>query len=100
MGTLFLTFCFCEGQTSAPSTLSYLDSGVVFVGSRSSDSQLVRLQATPVSHTSDCYVEILDSFTNLGPIVDFCVMDLDRQGQCQVLLTLSDFEVTRMNIYI
>lgn len=30
------------------------------------------------------FVEVLDTFTNLGPIVDFCVVDLDRQGQGQV----------------
>ena len=30
-------------------------------------------------------IEILDSFMNLGPIVDFCVVDLDRQGQGQLV---------------
>jgi DNA damage-binding protein 1 len=30
-------------------------------------------------------VEIVQTFTNLGPIVDFCVVDLDRQGQGQVV---------------
>ena len=30
------------------------------------------------------FVEVLDTFTNLGPIVDMCVVDLDRQGQGQV----------------
>jgi hypothetical protein len=23
----------------------------------------------------------LEAYTNLGPIVDFCVVDMDRQGQ-------------------
>lgn len=32
------------------------------------------------------FVEVLNTFTNLGPIVDFCVVDLDRQGQGQVEL--------------
>ncbi|GMH41385.1 hypothetical protein BSKO_09295 [Bryopsis sp. KO-2023] len=73
------------GRIPAPSSLSYLDSGVVFVGSRVGDSQLVRLQDTPVPPTNDCFLEVLLSFTNVGPIVDFCVMDLDRQGQCQVV---------------
>ena len=31
-------------------------------------------------------MEVLDSFDNLGPIVDFVVVDLDRQGQGQVIL--------------
>lgn len=30
------------------------------------------------------FVEVLNTFTNLGPIVNFCVVDLDRQGQGQV----------------
>lgn len=30
------------------------------------------------------YVKVLDTITNLGPIVDFCVVDLDHQGQGQV----------------
>lgn len=31
------------------------------------------------------YVQIIDSYTNLGPIVDMCVVDLDRQGQGQLV---------------
>ena len=30
------------------------------------------------------YVQVLETFTNLGPIVDMCVVDLERQGQGQV----------------
>ena len=73
------------GKTSQASTISYLDSGVVFVGSCFGDSQLVRLRAEPLEEMSEeGYVEIIDSMVNLGPIVDFCVVDLDRQGQGQV----------------
>jgi hypothetical protein len=35
------------GRTSSASTLSYLDNGVVFVGSRQGDSQLIRLHPQP-----------------------------------------------------
>lgn len=28
---------------------------------------------------------MLDTFMNLGPIVDMCVIDLERQGQGQVV---------------
>ena len=35
-------------------------------------------------------IVVLDSYTNVGPIVDMCVVDLDRQGQGQVT-TLSIF---------
>lgn len=30
-------------------------------------------------------MQVLDSWTNLGPIVDMCVVDLDRQGQGQLV---------------
>ncbi|KAF5831460.1 mono-functional DNA-alkylating methyl methanesulfonate N-term-domain-containing protein [Dunaliella salina] len=74
------------GRTSAASSLSYLDNGVVFVGSMNGDSQLVRLHAQPPTPADpNNYVELLEAYTNLGPIVDFCVVDLDRQGQGQVV---------------
>ena len=33
---------------------------------------------------SRSYIKVLDTYTNLGPIVDMCIVDLDRQGQGQV----------------
>lgn len=71
------------GTTSAASTLSYLDNSVVFVGSTWGDSQLVRLRPAPDAAGS--FVEVLQSFPGLGPIVDFAVVDLERQGQGQVV---------------
>ena len=59
----------------------------MFVGSAYGDSQLVRLSAEPVAGPEGAppsFVEPLESFTNLGPIVDFAVVDLERQGQGQV----------------
>jgi hypothetical protein len=38
-----------SGHTSAASSISYLDKGFVFVGSRSGDSQLVRLHPEAIS---------------------------------------------------
>ena len=71
------------GTTSAAATLSYLDNNVVFVGSTWGDSQLIRL--TPAPDAAGSFVEVLQSFPGLGPIVDFAVVDLDRQGQGQVV---------------
>ena len=74
-----------------------LVTGVVYVGSAYGDSQLVRLHAHPIgagaastapalgSVPDSGYVEVLESFTNLGPIVDFVVVDLERHGQGQVV---------------
>lgn len=76
------------GEVSIPECLSYLDNGVVFVGSRLGDSQLIRLETTLVSGEGDSmssYITVLDTYTNLGPIVDMCVVDLERQGQGQLV---------------
>ncbi|KAL8139852.1 hypothetical protein V2J09_005873 [Rumex salicifolius] len=71
------------GETSIASTISYLDNAFVYVGSSYGDSQLVKLNVQPDAKGS--YVEVLEKYVNLGPIVDFCVVDLERQGQGQVV---------------
>ncbi|GMI74364.1 damaged DNA binding protein 1A [Hibiscus trionum] len=71
------------GETSIASTISYLDNAVVFIGSSYGDSQVIKLNLQPDAKGS--YVEVLDRDVNLGPIVDFCVVDLERQGQGQVV---------------
>ncbi|KAI4365220.1 hypothetical protein MLD38_021226 [Melastoma candidum] len=71
------------GETSIASTISYLDNAFVFIGSSYGDSQLIKLNLQPDSKGS--YVEVLERYVNLGPIVDFCVVDLERQGQGQVV---------------
>ncbi|KAL5977135.1 DNA damage-binding protein 1a [Asimina triloba] len=71
------------GETSIASTISYLDNAFVFVGASYGDSQLIKLNLQPDSKGS--YVEVLERYVNLGPIVDFCVVDLEREGQGQVV---------------
>mmetsp|Transcript_28073 Transcript_28073/g.43830 ORF Transcript_28073/g.43830 Transcript_28073/m.43830 type:complete len:992 (-) Transcript_28073:1819-4794(-) len=71
------------GETSCATTISYLDSGVVFIGSSFGDSQLIKLH--PDKDENGSNIEVLETFTNLGPIQDFCVVDLERQGQGQVV---------------
>ena len=83
------------GEVSIPETISYLDIGVVHIGSRLGDSQLINLSSTPEVFSDSAfgappaeprnYITVLDTYTNLGPIVDMCVVDLDRQGQRQVV---------------
>eukprot|EP00894_Picocystis_sp_ML_P001100 jgi/Pico_ML_1/51617/g2612.t1 len=72
------------GNTSAANTLSYLNNGVVFLGSSYGDSQLIQLHSELIPETGG-YVEVLESFPNLGPIVDFCCVDLENQGQSQIV---------------
>ena len=65
------------GETTVAECLTYLDNGYVYVGSRLGDSQLVRLNAETDENGS--YVTVVETFTNLGPICDMVVVDLERQ---------------------
>ena len=104
------------GHTTVAETLSYLDKGVVFVGSTFGDSQLVKLQTAPDEHGShvevldlpstSCvsrpyvcvlpnapihpYTQVLDRYLNIGPVIDMVVVASERQGQCQ-LVTCSGY---------
>jgi DNA damage-binding protein 1 len=65
------------GETSRASTLVYLDAGRIFVGSHQGNSQLI--QITPGS------IEILQTFPNIAPVLDFTVMDMgNRSSDAQV----------------
>ncbi|KAF2838953.1 DNA damage-binding protein 1 [Patellaria atrata CBS 101060] len=62
------------GQTSRASTLVYLDAGRIFVGSHQGDSQVIQI--------IEGSIEILQTFNNLGPILDFTIMDMgNRSGE-------------------
>nr|CAB3236585.1 DNA damage-binding protein 1 [Phallusia mammillata] len=95
------------GEVSIPEAISYLDNGVVYIGSRLGDSQLVRLHTEPVPHETSpdrngenksTLVTVLDTYTNLGPIVDMCVVDLDRQGQGQLVTCSGAFKEGSLRI--
>lgn len=75
------------GETSSAATVSYLDKGFVYIGSDFGDSQLIRLN-TKQNPETNSYVEIIQLFTGLGPITDFCVVQgvgYLRQGQGQLV---------------
>lgn len=71
------------GEISIPESITYLDNGVLFIGSRLGDSQLIKLNKKPDENGS--YVSVMETFTNLAPIVDMVVVDLERQGQGQLV---------------
>ncbi|CAG8674264.1 11574_t:CDS:10, partial [Dentiscutata erythropus] len=71
------------GKVSVPQCLLYLDHSYVFVGSHFGDSQLIRLRQTP--NEQGVLLDVLDTFINLSPIVDFCVVNLERQGQGHII---------------
>lgn len=60
------------GVTSRASTLVYLDEGRIFVGSHAGDSQVVQI--------SERNVEVLQTFSNVAPILDFTVMDMGNRS--------------------
>ena len=45
---------------------------------------VLTFQLNAKADESGSYVQVMETFTNLGPIVDMCVVDLERQGQGQV----------------
>lgn len=48
------------GRTSVARSISYLDNGIVYVGSQSGDSQLIRLNTEPDMANDGSFVEVSD----------------------------------------
>lgn len=74
------------GVANISSSLLYLEKGLVFVGSQTADSQFIQIldEPVPVSGSAGIddndalldgknvtHINVLDEYTNLGPIVDF-----------------------------
>ena len=59
------------GETSRASTLVYLDGGKIFVGSHQGDSQVIQI--------SKQNLEVIQTFANIAPILDFTVMDMGNR---------------------
>jgi len=65
------------GETSRANTLTYLDAGRIYLGSHSGDSQVIQI--------SQQSIEVVQSFSNLAPILDFHIMDMgNRSGEGQI----------------
>ena len=88
------------GISSIPETLSYLGNGLLFIGSVFGDSQLVRLlphrQSNSASNNgdgngnrADGYLEVIETYENIGPIVDMCLVENDKGGGQRQLVTCS-----------
>ncbi|TPX30298.1 hypothetical protein SmJEL517_g06115 [Synchytrium microbalum] len=71
------------GETSIAAALTYLDNGYAYVGSHYGDSQLIKLSAE--KQEAGDFFQVVDTYPNLAPIVDFAVVDLERQGQGQIV---------------
>ncbi|XP_046628743.1 DNA damage-binding protein 1 [Neodiprion virginianus] len=84
------------GEISIPECITYLDNGVIFIGSRLGDSQLVKLVTKADENGSYCVP--IEIFTNLAPIVDMAVVDLERQGQGQMVTCSGAFKEGSLRI--
>lgn len=71
------------GETSIPECITYLDNFIVYIGSKLGDSQLIRITTEPDKEGS--LVQVCETYTNLGPILDMCLVDLEKQGQGQLV---------------
>jgi len=67
------------GLTTIASTITYLSDGVVFLGSNFGDSKLIRL-TSDAQPDSGAYFEELETYVNIGPILDMVVVNTERQG--------------------
>ena len=64
------------GVTSRASVMVYLDDGYVFIGSHQGDSQVIKIQEKSM--------EIVQTISNIAPILDFAIMDMgNRDGEGQ-----------------
>ncbi|KAK3378747.1 mono-functional DNA-alkylating methyl methanesulfonate N-term-domain-containing protein [Lasiosphaeria ovina] len=66
------------GKTSRASSLVYLGDGYLFVGSHHGDSQLFRVDLS--LDAIDQIVQLVQIIPNIGPIMDFSVMDMGNRG--------------------
>ena len=68
-----------------------------FIAITNSVTVQVRLNSEADDSTGS-YVSVVDSFTNLGPIVDMVVVDLERQGQGQLVTCSGVFKEGSLRI--
>ena len=60
------------GITSRANVLVYLDGGRIFVGSHQGDSQVIQI--------SERSLEVVQTFPNVAPILDFTIMDMGNRS--------------------
>jgi DNA damage-binding protein 1 len=68
----------CIGKTSRASNLVYLGDDLLFVGSHYGDSQVFRLDLG--NEDPKQYVQLVQTLPNIGPILDFAIMDMGNRG--------------------
>ncbi|KAJ3309020.1 DNA damage-binding protein 1a, partial [Gonapodya sp. JEL0774] len=91
------------GTVSSPTCLVHLSPDLLFVGSHFGDSQLLRLRTEPFPSSDDMESEntetesrqlfdLVDTYANIAPVLDFTVVDLDGRGQGTVVACCGGFK--------
>jgi len=62
----------------------------VFVGSLYGDSQLIKLLSE--ANEEGSHVQVMESYANIGPVMDMCVVQSEKQGQSQVVTCSGAFK--------
>ena len=78
------------GVCNIAQSINYLDNGVVYIGSAFGDSQLIKLRPNPDENGS--YIDVLESYPNIGPITDMVVVKTEKQGQSQIVTCSGAFK--------
>ncbi|CAE6468853.1 unnamed protein product [Rhizoctonia solani] len=100
----FTMECRFLGDTSVASTLSYLSNNILYVGSLSGPSQLVRISNEGVSEESSVsrgkkkqpddeatYLEVITEHNeNIAPIWDATLVEIDGSGQPRIAIISGD----------
>jgi len=85
------------GTTSIAAQLCYLSDGLVYVNSRMGDSQLIRLNSKPVveegSEAPASHVTTLETFANLGPIVDMVVVESHQAHEATAATSTAQVQI-------
>lgn len=66
------------GHTSRATELAYMSDGFLFVASHYGDSQLLKIDL--ITEDSEQRVQLAQVIPNIGPIMDFAVMDMGNRG--------------------
>lgn len=71
------------GEATIAEDIAYVGDGVFYIGSRMGDSQLIKLVSEESmeqsNSTAPAFVQQLNSFANIGPILDMVLIDNDAQ---------------------
>jgi hypothetical protein len=69
------------GLVSYPSSLNYIDNGLLYIASAMGPSLLVKILDKLSHDQNNPFIKVLQTFENLAPVTDFAVVDLNMQGK-------------------